>query len=140
MKISKKRLRELIVEETAELEELERIETDPSVYILEEVERQLTEAEISLELYVLNALLTHDKTVSTTDILNSIRAIQGVTRCSTKGQPTPLGGDMVRSIIDVKIVKDKIGLQQYTHMLLNTVLKISGVTRIKLVRATRVER
>jgi len=140
MKINKKRLRELIVEETALLEEAERIESDPSTYLLEEIERQLAEAEITLDLYVLNAVLTHDKTQSTTDVLNSIRAIQGVTRCATKGQSTPLGGNMLRSFVDIKIVKEKIALQAYIDLLLQTVLKVDGVTRIKLLKVTQVER
>ena len=140
MKINKKRLRELIVEETQALEVAEKIENDPATYILEEVSRHLAEAEITLDLYVLNAALTHDKSQSTTDVLNSIRAIQGVTRCSTKGQPTPLGGNMIRSFIDIKIVKEKIALQAYIDLLLQTVLKVDGVTRIKLLKVTQVER
>ena len=142
MKINKKRLRELIVEETQALEVAEKIENDPTTYILEEVERHLTEAEITLDLYVLNASLTHDKAQSTTDVLNSIRAIQGVTRCSTPGKSTDLGGNMLQSLLEIKIVKDasRMALQTYINLLLKTVLKIDGVTRIKLLEVTQVER
>ena len=140
MKVNKKRLRELIVEETAALEEAERIEKDPATYIFEEVEKQLAEAEITLDLYVLSATLIHDKTQSTTDVLNSIRAIQGVTRCSTPGKSTPLGGNMLRSNVEIKVVKGRGSLQGYIDLLLQTILKVDGVTRIKLLRVTQVER
>ena len=140
MKISKSRLRELIVEECSTIEEVKTTGKNPSDYILEEVSRQLGEAEKSLNLYILTMHVTYNKNTPTNEILNQIRAIEGVTRCSPQGEAEDIGANTKRHLLDVKVVLRKGSIQLYIRLLLQAILKLQDVVRVRLTKATQVER
>ena len=140
MKISKNRLRELIVEECATLEEGEATKDPSSDYILEEISRQLDEAETKLDLYILTMHVTYNKSTATNEILNQIRAIEGVTRCSPQGEADDIGLDVKRHLLDVKVALKRGSIQAYIRLLLQAILKLQDVVRVRLTKATQVER
>jgi len=128
MKITKQKLRKLIVEECQALEEEEK------------VEELLKLIESEVDLYVLKATIVYDKKMNTTDILNKIRALKGVTRTSPQGEATDAGGNLRRHFIDIKIALESGSIQAYMNTLLKEIAAMPEVIRIRVMNINSAER
>ena len=128
MKVTKQRLRELIKEECVAIEEEEYEES------------LLKEAEGNLDLFVMNTTIVYSKEINTTEMLNKIRAVEGVTRATPQGEAQPAGPNLLRHFIDIKFVNDRGSVQLYTNKLIKQLGQFPEIIRVRVMKITQVER
>ena len=141
MKITKERLRELIVEECGALEDEAALKADATAFIVDEVSRQLAEASRDLDMFVVVASVVYQKQAGTDDVLNKIRAITGVTRCSPQGPASPAGPGALVHLVNIKLVRTPgQSTQKLIENLITQLSRLPEVSNIKVKAVNQVER
>ena len=141
MKITKKRLRELIVEECGALDEEGVLEANASAFIMEEIARQLDEASKDLDMFVVVTSVVYQKEAGTDNVLNKIRAIPGVTRCSPQGRATPAGPGALLHLVNIKLVRvPGQSIQRLLEILIEQLSRVPEISNIKVKAVNQVER
>jgi hypothetical protein len=141
MKITKKRLRELIVEECDTLDEEGALQANATAYIMEEVARQLAEASKDLDMFIVVASIIYRKEAGTDNVLNQVRAINGVTRCSPQGPAMPAGPGALIHLVNIKLLRSPgASIQKLVENLLAQLSRLPEVSNIKVKTINQVER